>query len=92
MHFVIDFIVGHLATTFPLGEHTQLNGVTEVWTSISADGAGTGAEKILKKAMFNNSVVFGWEILKDRNILHMAWHVLTPELCMVVVQLSFTLL
>lgn len=51
VHFVIDFIVGHSATTFPLGEHTQLNGVTEVWTSITADGAGTGAEKIKKKKL-----------------------------------------
>lgn len=51
MHFVIDFIVGHSATTFPLGEHTQLNGVAEVWTSITADGAGTGAEKIKKKKL-----------------------------------------
>lgn len=95
MHFVADFSVGRSATTFPPAEHTQLNVVAEVCTSIAADGAGTGVEKTKEtgkeknRAMFRKSVVFGWE-LKYRNILHLAWNVQTPELCMVVFQLAFT--
>lgn len=98
MHFVADFSVGRSATTFPPAEHTPLNVVAEVCTSISADGAGRGVEKMKEtgkektRAMFSKSVVFGWEILKYRNILHLAWNVQTLELCMVVFQLSFTLL
>lgn len=46
MHFVADFSVGRSATTFPPAEHTQLNVVAEVCTSIAADGAGTGVEKM----------------------------------------------
>ena len=42
--------------------------------------------------MFNKSVVFGWEILQYRNILHLAWNVQMTELGMVLFQLSFTLL
>lgn len=43
--------------------------------------------KLKKPELCSKSVVFGWEILKYRNIVHVAWPVLTPE-----IQLSFTLL
>lgn len=61
-------VVGHSAGQCSHPQNTHLNAAAEVCTGILADGAGMGVEKKKKtgkeknRAMFNKSVVFGWEI------------------------------
>lgn len=95
VHFVLELQCWifsynvHSRRTHPVklkcAQASQLMGQAQEWRKLKKQGRK-------KTAVFSKSVMFAWEILQYRNILHVAWHALTPELCLVVFQLSFTLL